>query len=288
MIKEGKTDMTTPALVTTQWVQDNLNKPGFRLVEVSVETSLYDTEHLPGAVNFSWTVQLQDPVLRDIISQENFEKLLSQSGIAPNTHVILYGDSNNWFAAYGFWIFKYYGHEPVSLMDGGVKKWKLDGRPLTADVPTYPATNYKVAKINSELRADRDYVKARLGSPGFALVDVRSPAEYVGDIIAPPGMSETAQRPGHIPGASNIPWSQAVAEDGTYKPREELLKLYADKGVDGQKKEIIAYCRIGERSSHSWVALKYILGYENVRNYDGSWTEWGNLIGNPIRKGAQP
>lgn len=277
-----------PTLVTTQWVEANLHNPAVRIAEISVETSLYDTEHVPGAVNFSWTTQLQDTVRRDIISQADFEALLSQAGITPETHVVLYGDNNNWFAAYGFWIFKYYGHENVSLMDGGVKRWKLDRRPMTADVPTYPATQYKVTKINTEYRADRDYVKARLGNDHFGLVDVRSPAEYAGEIIAPPGMSETAQRAGHIPGAINVPWSLAVAEDGTYKPREELLKLYADKGLEANEHEIITYCRIGERSSHTWVVLKYLLSFQHVRNYDGSWTEWGNLIGSPIQKGEQP
>src|SRR5829696_785868 len=274
-----------PALVTTQWVADN---PPIRIVEVSVETSLYDTEHLPGAVSFSWTTQLQDQVRRDIIIQSDFEQLLGRAGITPETHVVLYGDNNNWFAAYGFWIFKYYGHENVSLMDGGLKKWKLENRPLTAQVPSYPTTEYRVTKINAEYRADRDYIKARLDRPGFAMVDVRSPAEYMGEIIAPPGMSETAQRAGHIPGAVNVPWSQAVAEDGAYKSREELAMLYGNKGIASNGGEIVTYCRIGERSSHSWVVLKYILGCENVRNYDGSWTEWGNLIGNPIQKGAQP
>jgi thiosulfate/3-mercaptopyruvate sulfurtransferase len=278
----------TEALVTTQYVEDHLNDPGVRVVEVSVETSLYDTEHLPGAVNFSWTTQLQDQVNRDIISRENFEALLSQAGITPDTHVIIYGDNNNWFAAYGFWLFKYYGHEKVSLMNGGIKKWNLDSRPLTAEVPSYVPTNYKVREVKTEYRADRDYIKARLGKNGFRLVDVRSPAEYVGDVIAPPGMSETAQRAGHIPGAVNVPWSQAVAEDGTYKTKEQLTKLYGGKGIDGDVDEVVAYCRIGERSSHTWVVLKYVLGMKNVRNYDGSWTEWGNLIGNPIKKGEQP
>jgi thiosulfate/3-mercaptopyruvate sulfurtransferase len=279
--------MKTQALVTTQWVADNLENPAIRLAEVSVETSLYDTEHLPGAVNFSWTTQLQDAVQRDIISQENFEQLLGRSGITPETHVILYGDNNNWFAAYGFWIFKYYGHESVSLMDGGLKKWKLENRELTSAVPRYEPAGYRVSKVNREYRADRDFIRTRLGNKGFRMVDVRSPAEYNGEIIAPPGMTETAQRAGHIPGAANVPWSQAVAEDGTYKPKAELEKLYGDKGVHGNGDEIVTYCRIGERSSHTWVVLKYILGYDNVRNYDGSWTEWGNLIGNPIKKGAE-
>ncbi len=277
-----------PALVTTQWAAENLQNPAVRLAEISVETSLYATEHVPGAVNFSWTTQLQDPVRRDIISLADFEILLSHAGIAPETHVVLYGDNNNWFAAYGFWIFKYYGHENVSLMDGGLKKWKLENRPMTAEIPSYTPTEYSVTKVYAEYRADRNYIKARLQGNHFSLVDVRSPPEYKGEIIAPPGMSETAQRPGHIPGAVNIPWSQAVAEDGTYKSKDELAKLYGDKGVGKDGHEIITYCRIGERSSHSWVVLKYILGHKDVRNYDGSWTEWGNLIGNPIQLGETP
>jgi thiosulfate/3-mercaptopyruvate sulfurtransferase len=275
-----------PALVTTDWVAENPTL--IRIVEVSVETSLYAAEHLPGAVSFSWTTQLQDALRRDIISPADFEALLSSAGILPDTHVVLYGDNNNWFAAYGFWIFKYYGHENVSLMDGGMKKWKLENRPLTAEIPTYAPTMYRISRINEEYRADRDRIKGRLDAHDFALVDVRSPAEYQGEIIAPPGMSETAQRAGHIPGAINVPWSQAVAENGAYKSREELAQLYGSKGVGGNGGEIVTYCRIGERSSHTWVVLKYILGYPNVRNYDGSWTEWGNLIGNPIKKGEMP
>jgi thiosulfate/3-mercaptopyruvate sulfurtransferase len=279
--------MTAP-LVSTQWVADNLTNPGVRIVEVSVETSLYASEHLPGAVSFSWTSQLQDQVRRDIISQKNFEALLSQAGITPTTQVVLYGDNNNWFAAYGFWIFKYYAHENVSLMDGGLKKWKRENRALTAEVPSYAPTQYRVEKINYAYRADHNYIKSRMGKQNFEMVDVRSPAEYTGEIIAPPGMTETAQRPGHIPGAINVPWSQAVAEDGSYKSKGELARLYGDKGLHGNGNEIVTYCRIGERSSHTWVVMKYILGYTDVRNYDGSWTEWGNLIDAPIAKGAQP
>lgn len=275
------------ALVSTQWVADNLGTAGIRLVEVDVDTTQYDTGHIPGALAFNWQTQLQDQVARDIISKENLEALLSGAGISNDTHVLIYGDNNNWFAAYALWVLQYYGHDKVSLVDGGRKKWLAENRATTTDVPSYPATNYKVSKINAEYRADRDQIKSKLGKAGFALVDVRSPAEYVGDVIAPPGMSETAQRAGHIPTAANIPWAQAVAEDGTFKSKEELEKLYGGKGVTGDNDEIVAYCRIGERSSHSWFALKYILGYKNVKNYDGSWTEWGNLIGNPIKKGAE-
>jgi thiosulfate/3-mercaptopyruvate sulfurtransferase len=276
----------TEALVSIPWALENA--ANIRLIEVDVDTTQYETGHAPGAIAFNWQSQLQDPVARDIISKEDFEKLLSEAGITPDTHVVLYGDNNNWFAAYAFWLFKYYGHEKVSLLDGGRKKWLADGHPTTTDVPTYPATEYKVQQINADLRADRDFIRARLEQGNFGLIDVRSTPEYVGDIIAPPGMSETAQRPGHIPGAVNIPWGQAVAEDGTFKSREELEKLYGSKGISDAKEDIVAYCRIGERSSHTWFALKYILGYKNVRNYDGSWTEWGNLIGAPIRKGDQP
>lgn len=276
----------TEILVTTDWVAENLENETIRLIEVDVDTNAYSEGHIPGAVGFNWQSQLQDQVNRDILSQAEFNRLLSEAGVTADTSVILYGDNHNWFAAYALWLFKYYGHENVRLMDGGRAKWLAEGRPTTTEIPQYAATNYQSSSVNPELRADRDYIRARLETDGFGLVDVRSPAEFVGDIIAPPGMSETAQRPGHIPGASNIPWSQAVAEDGTFKSREELEALYADQGINGSIHEIIAYCRIGERSSHSWVALKYILGYDNVRNYDGSWTEWGNLIGNPIRLGS--
>ncbi len=275
-------------LVSTQWVIDNKDNPNVRLVEVDVDTTQYETGHIPGAVSFNWQTQLQDQVARDIISKEELERLLSSAGITPQTHIVLYGDNNNWFAAYAFWILKYYGHENVSLVDGGRKKWLAEQRETTTDAPSYPQSNYKVSNINQNYRADRDYVRQRLENDRVALVDVRSPAEYTGEIIAPPGMSETAQRPGHIPSARNIPWAQAVAEDGTFKSRDELEKLYGGKGVSKDADEVVTYCRIGERSSHTWFALRYILGYDNVRNYDGSWTEWGNLIGSPIRKGDQP
>jgi thiosulfate/3-mercaptopyruvate sulfurtransferase len=276
----------TNTLVSTQWAADNKNS--VRLIEVDVDTTQYETGHIPGAVAFNWQTQLQNQTLRDIATKEEFEALLSEAGVTPETHVVLYGDNNNWFAAYALWLFKLYGHENVSLVDGGRKKWLAEGRETTTDVPSYPRTNYKVSQINSHLRADREYIRARLEKSGFGLVDVRSVDEYTGKIIAPPNMPETAQRPGHIPGAANIPWGQAVAEDGTFKSREELEKLYGGKGITNDKDEIVAYCRIGERSSHTWFVLKYILGYDNVRNYDGSWTEWGNLIGVPIRKGETP
>jgi len=276
-------------LVSTDWAMQHLTDSDKRFVEVDVDTTQYEIGHLPGAVAFNWQSQLQDQVARDIISKENFEKLASEAGITPQTTVILYGDNNNWFAAYAFWLFKYYGHEDVRLIDGGRKKIIAEGRELSRDLPSYPKTNYKVTRINEAFRADRDYIRQRLGEVGktFGLVDVRSPAEYVGDIIAPPGMTETAQRPGHIPGAKNVPWATAVAEDGTFKPVEELRRIYVEgKGLSSDK-DVVAYCRIGERSSHTWFALKYLLGFQNVRNYDGSWTEWGNLIGAPIAKGPE-
>ena len=275
-------------LVSTQWVAEHGQDANVRLVEVDVDTTQYASGHIPGAIAFDWQTQLQDTVARDIISRKEFEALVSRAGIAADTHVVLYGDNNNWFAAYAFWLFKLYGHEQVSLLDGGRKKWLAEERPTTEDVPVYPATSYSVSAVHDDLRADRDFVRARLNSPDFTLVDVRSVAEYTGEIIAPPGMTETAQRTGHIPGARNIPWAQAVAEDGTFKSADELTKLYRTKGVTGETKDTVAYCRIGERSSHTWFALKYILGYENVRNYDGSWTEWGNLIGAPIHLGDEP
>ncbi len=274
----------TEALVSTQWVADH--KDEVRLIEVDVDTTQYESGHIAGAVALNWQTQLQNQTLRDIATPAEFEQLLSGASVTPQTHVVLYGDNNNWFAAYAFWLFKYYGHDNVSLMDGGRKKWIAEERDTTTDVPSYPATNYKVGAVNADLRADRDYVKARLEQPGFGLVDVRSNDEYTGKIIAPPGMSETAQRAGHIPGAANIPWSQAVAEDGTFKSKADLQALYGAKGI-GAQSDVVAYCRIGERSSHTWFVLKYIIGLPNVRNYDGSWTEWGNLVGAPIRKGAE-
>ena len=271
-------------LVSTEWALAHLHDSDKRFVEVDVDTTQYEAGHLPGAVGFNWQSQLQDQIARDIISKDGFEKLASEAGISPSTSVILYGDNNNWFAAYAFWLFKYYGHNDVRLIDGGRKKMVAEGRTLTTDAVKYPAASYNVTKVNADLRADRDYVKQRLGKGDFGLVDVRSPAEFVGDVIAPPGMTETAQRPGHIPGAKSVPWATAVAEDGTFKPVEELRKIYGGKGINAEK-DVVAYCRIGERSSHTWFALKYLLGYNNVRNYDGSWTEWGNLIGAPIAKG---
>jgi thiosulfate/3-mercaptopyruvate sulfurtransferase len=269
-------------LVTTEWVAQNLNAPNTRLVEVDVDTTAYDQGHIPGAVGWNWQTQLQDNVRRDLIEKSALEKLLSESGISNDTTILLYGDNNNWFAAYAFWQLKYYGHQNVKLVNGGRKKWLEEKRPLTNEAAKVTPSNYRVSGIDESLRAFRDDVLAVVqGKKRGQLVDVRSVDEFTGKIIAPPGMTETAQRAGHIPNAANIPWAQAANEDGTFKSAEALAALYQGKGVNGND-EVIAYCRIGERSSHTWFVLKYLLGYNNVRNYDGSWTEWGNLIGSPI------
>ncbi|MEJ5252722.1 MAG: sulfurtransferase [Chthonomonadetes bacterium] len=272
-------------LVTTAWVQEHLNDPNIRLVEVDVDTTAYDSGHIPGAIGFNWQTQLQHQVRRDIITREEFEQLLSENGIGNEHTVVLYGDNNNWFAAYAFWLFTIYGHEKLYLMDGGRKKWLAEGRPLTTERPSYPPTQYRAKEPNLNIRAFSAQILPNLNNADYVLVDVRSPQEFTGEVIAPPGMSETAQRGGHIPGAVNIPWAQAVNEDGTFKSVEELKALYQSRGVTPDK-HVIAYCRIGERSSHTWFVLRYLLGYPDVRNYDGSWTEWGNLVGAPIEREA--
>jgi len=269
-------------LVTTEWAAEHLNDPKVRFVEVDVDTSAYDQGHIAGAVGWNWQTQLQDNVRRDLIEKAALEKLLSDSGISNDATIILYGDNNNWFAAYAFWQLKLNGHNDVRLLNGGRKKWAEEKRELnTAPAKVTPAS-YKVAGTDESIRAKRDTVFAVVDKKSKGqLVDVRSVDEFTGKILAPPGLSETAQRAGHIPGAANIPWAQAAREDGTFKSYDELKQLYGGKGIDGRD-EVIAYCRIGERSSHTWFVLKYLLGFENVRNYDGSWTEWGNLIGAPI------
>jgi len=275
-------------LVSTEWVAGHLAEPGVRLVEVDVDTTAYDSGHLSGAVGWNWQSQLNDRVRRDIPDGKAFAQLMSEAGVTPKTTVVLYGDNNNWFAAFAFWLLQVYGHKSAKLMNGGRAKWAAEGRALVTARPDVRSTKYPVPKRpNLSLRARRAEVERALRGKQVALVDVRSPAEYVGDIIAPPGMTETAQRPGHIPGARNVPWAQAVGPDGTFKSREQLEQLYKQAGVL-TKREVIAYCRIGERSSHTWFALKYLLGHNKVRNYDGSWTEWGNLVGAPIAKGAEP
>ena len=273
-------------LVTTDWVKENIDKPGIKLVEIDVDTKAYDAGHVPGAIGFNWQTQLQDQVRRDIIGQEAFEKLGGAAGISPKDTVILYGDNNNWFAAYGFWLFKIYGHKDVRLMNGGRVKWLNEkDKPLTTEVPNVTPVGYKVTETHLELRAMLPEVMEISRTAKSNLVDVRSPDEFTGKVIAPPGMSETAQRGGHIPGAKSVPWSMAVQEDGTFKSADELQGIYLQqKGVD-PKKPTVAYCRIGERSSHTWFVLKYLLGLDNVKNYDGSWTEYGNVVAAPIEKG---
>lgn len=270
-------------LVTTDWAADHLTDESVRFVEVDVNTKSYDSGHITGAVGWNWKKELQDQLRRTIASKEDFEKLLQKSGIAEDTTVVLYGDNNNWFAAWAYWLLKYYGFDDVRILDGGRKKWEAEGRELTTDVPEYDSTDYTVGEVKGEYRAFRDDIKERLNANDFGLVDVRSPDEFTGKILAPPGLDELSQRAGHIPGASNIPWSKAVNEDGTFKSKEELKKIYADEGITPDK-EIIAYCRIGERSAHSWFVLNELLEFPTVRNYDGSWTEWGNLIDAPIER----
>ena len=272
-------------LVETDWVKENLGKPGIKLVEIDVDTKAYDAGHIPGAVGFNWQTQLQDQVRRDIIGREAFEKLVGGAGISPNDMVVLYGDNNNWFSAYGFWLFKIYGHKEVRLMNGGRVKWLHEAdKQMTAEVPHVTPVPYRVSETHLELRALLPLVfEAQKGN--WNLVDVRSPDEFSGKVIAPPGMTETAQRGGHIPGAKSIPWSTAVKPDGTFKEPDELERIYLqEKGVD-PKRDTIAYCRIGERSSHTWFVLTYLLGIKNVKNYDGSWTEYGSIVAAPIEKG---
>jgi thiosulfate/3-mercaptopyruvate sulfurtransferase len=270
-------------LVSTEWVAQHLEDPSVRIAESDEDYLLYEQGHIPGAVKVDWFTILQDPVKRDFIDKEGFERLMGELGISNDTTVVFYGDKSNWFACYAFWLFELYGHENKKIMDGGRKKWEKEG-PLTKEVPSYPKTQYKAKDPDRSIRAFRDDVSRHL-ERRLPLVDVRSPQEYHGELLHMPGYpQEGAMRGGHIPGAVNIPWSQAVnEEDSTFKPAEELRRLYEGQGITPDK-EIIAYCRIGERSSHTWFALKYLLGYPKVRNYDGSWTEWGNLVGAPIEK----
>ena len=270
-------------LVTTDWAANHLDDEGVRFVEVDVDTESYDSGHIPGAIGWNWKNQLQDQLRRTIASKEDFEKLLGESGIDNDTTIILYGDNNNWFAAWAYWLLKYYGHEKVKILDGGRKKWEAEDRELTTDKPDVESTSYTISDIKSEYRAFRDDIKERLEDSNFGLVDVRSHEEFVGEILAPPGLNELSQRGGHIPGASNISWSNAVNDDGTFKSLDELKEIYESEGITPDK-DIVAYCRIGERSAHSWFVLNELLEYPNVRNYDGSWTEWGNLIDAPIER----
>lgn len=272
-------------LVSTDWVEQHKGDKNVRIVEVDVDTDAYKQGHIAGAIAWDWKAQLCDTVRRDIVGWEQLEQLLTTSGIAPDTTIIIYGDNNNWFAAWAFWQLKIYGHKDVRLLNGGRKKWIAEGRELTQDVPSYPKTTYpKPASLDLSIRAYLPKVQEASSKGTAQMVDVRSPQEFSGEILAPPGLPETCQRGGHIPGARNVPWGKACNEDGTFKSADDLKKVYGAEGIDGSK-QVIAYCRIGERSSHTWFALKYLLGYDNTINYDGSWTEWGNLVGVPVEQG---
>jgi thiosulfate/3-mercaptopyruvate sulfurtransferase len=280
--KEEKPMSRADVLVSADWAEENLNTPGVVFVEVDEDTTAFDGGHIPGAVKLDWKADLQDPVVRDFVNKDQVEKLLSEKGISNDDTVILYGGNNNWFAAYAYWYFKLFGHDKVKLLDGGRKKWELDGRELSKDTVSRPAAGYAAKDQDTSIRAFRDEVIAAIGKKN--LIDVRSPDEFVGRLLAPAHLpQEQAQRAGHIPTALNIPWSKAANEDGTFKSDDDLRKLYVDAGLD-ESRDTIAYCRIGERSSHTWFALHELLGYPDVKNYDGSWTEYGSLVGVPVEK----
>ncbi|MGM0590141.1 MAG: sulfurtransferase [Halobacteriota archaeon] len=285
----SESDYAKDVLVSADWVEANLDEfqsddPAYRLVEVDVDTEAYEEAHAPGAIGFNWETQLQDQTTRDILTKEDFADLLGSHGISPDSTVVLYGDNSNWFAAYTYWQFKYYGHEDVRLLNGGRDYWLDNGYPTTDEVPDFSPVEYTARGPFEDIRAYRDDVEKAIDR-GIPLVDVRSPEEFSGEILAPPGLQETAQRGGHVPGASNISWAATVGDDGRFKSAEELRDLYGAEGIDGGE-SVVAYCRIGERSSIAWFALHELLGYDSAVNYDGSWTEWGNLVGAPIEKGA--
>jgi thiosulfate/3-mercaptopyruvate sulfurtransferase len=278
-------DYAKDVLVDTQWVEDHLDDDSIRIVEVDENPALYSESHIPGAIGFDWKKDLQDPVKRDFLGPDDFASLIGDRGISNDHTVVLYGDRNNWFAAYTYWYFRYYGHDNVKLVNGPREKWIAEDRPTTQDVPSYDSANFKVSGQDDAIRAKREEVLAILGAGSHRLVDVRSPQEFSGELIAMPGYEqEGAQRSGHIPSAKSVPWAQAVREDGTFKSKEELEELYTTKGVIDGDTPIIAYCRIGERSAHTWFVLHELLGRDDVRNYDGSWTEWGNMVAVPIEK----
>jgi thiosulfate/3-mercaptopyruvate sulfurtransferase len=274
-------------LVTTAWAEEHLNDPKVRILEVDYDpSSAYELGHIPGAALIDWKKDINDTVRRDILSKDQFEKLMSRVGATPETTLALYGDMRNWFAAFAFWTFKIYGHNDVRLINGGRRKWIEEGRPTGEDKPSFSSSQYAAAEANGGLRSFLPDVRQVLGRDDFSLVDVRSPAEFKGEIAAPPEYAtEGAQRTGHIPGAVNIPWAQAIQDDDTFKTVEDLRELYGAKGITPEQ-SVITYCRIGERSSHTWFVLKYLLGYPVVTNYDGSWSEWGNSVGVPVEKEA--
>jgi thiosulfate/3-mercaptopyruvate sulfurtransferase len=272
-------------LTGTEWVAQHYGDPELCVAEVDVDTNAYAEGHIPGAVGWAWTTDLCDTVRRDILSKEQFEELMSRSGVTPDATLVIYGDNNNWFAAWAFWQAKIFGHRDVRLMNGGRKKWLAEGRELSNEQPDRPRTKYRAKTADLSLRAFLPQVQEASTRREAVLVDVRSPQEFTGEILAPPGLPETCQRGGHIPGARNIPWGKACNDDGTFKSAEELRDLYVAEGIEGSR-PVIAYCRIGERSSHTWFVLKYLLGFERTTNYDGSWTEWGNLVGAPVERGA--
>ncbi|HKG10877.1 MAG TPA: sulfurtransferase [Gaiellaceae bacterium] len=274
-----------PVLVTTEWLAEHLGDEGLVVAEVDENPDLYDEGHIPGAIKLHWREDLEDPVERDLVDKQAFEQLMGRSGISNDTTVVLYGDRNNWFAAYAYWYLKIYGHEDVRILDGGRQKWIDENRALSTDVPTVQLAGYTAEDRDESIRIYRDEVRASIGGAG-ELVDVRSPQEFSGELVSPPGYEqEGAQRAGHIPTAKSIPWAQAVRDDGTFKPAQELRELYGANGVTPDK-SVVAYCRIGERSAHTWFVLRELLGYGDVKNYDGSWTEWGNLVDVPIEKGS--
>jgi thiosulfate/3-mercaptopyruvate sulfurtransferase len=274
-------------LVSTEWVETHAADENVRVVEVDVDTRAYDEGHVPGAVAWAWNTQLCDTLRRDILSRQQFEELMSSAGVTPETTLVIYGDNNNWFAAWALWQAKLYRHRDVRLMDGGRKKWLLEGRPLSTDRPRVPRASYTAKDPDFSVRSYLPQVQTAVHNRTADLVDVRSIQEFTGEILAPPGLPETCQRGGHVPGARNVPWGKVCREDGTFRSPEDLRRIYGSEGIDGSK-PVISYCRIGERSSHTWFVLKYLLGYPDVSNYDGSWTEWGNLVGVEVERGAAP